>query len=128
MTDTLTERNPATYTEGLGELVHAKRLYTGLTQRGFAKALGMDRRAFQRIENGQDATPPGLLDTVAGVLDKFDSQVSAVSEAADREIEATHCSGLLPVFVPSDPRQEWERCVVARAAVEGGHIVPVLRD
>lgn len=126
---TTTEQNPPTRTAGLGELMRAKRLYTGLSQRGFAKHLNdMDRRSYQRYETGQDDMPPGLLDTVDALLDDFDSQVAAVIEAADREIAETNATGLLPVFVPTDPRQEYERCIVARAAVDGGHIMPVLRD
>ncbi|AGS81502.1 helix-turn-helix DNA-binding protein [Mycobacterium phage Holeinone] len=125
MTDTPT-KEPADYTDGLGELMRAKRLYIGLSQRGMAKHLSdMDRRSYQRIENGQDAMPPGLMTTVDTLVDKFDSEVDSVISAAEREHEARG-GRYLEVTVPRDPRQEWERCVVARAAVEGGLIRPVL--
>lgn len=122
--------NPPGYTAGLGELIRAQRLYIGISQRGMAKHLNdMDRRSYQRIENGQDDCPPGLLDTTAALLDEFDKQVAAVQEAADYELanDLAHVvDGKVKLTVPSDPREEWQRCVIARAAVDGGHIMPVL--
>lgn len=121
----MTEQNPPTYTAGLGEWIRAQRLYTGLSQRGMAKHLGdMDRRSYQRIENGQDDCPPGLLDTVHELLNKFDAEVSTVSDAAVQEQGGGTAKAL--VQVPSDPREEWTRCVVSRAAVESMALLPVL--
>ena len=112
--------NPPTYTAGLGELIRAQRLYIGLIPRGMAHQLKMDRRDYQRIENGQDECPPGLLDKIAASVEEFNMRVDAIVDAAER--------GGAPVRlqVSSDPRKEWERCVVARAAAEGLQMDPPL--
>lgn len=110
--------NPPTYAAGLGELIRAQRLYTGLVARGMAHKLKMDRRDYQRVENGQDECPPGLLDKIAAVVDEFNQRVDAMLDAAER--------GGAPVRlqVATDPSQEWERVVIGRAAVEGLQLDP----
>lgn len=124
MTDTtVLAPQPAEYTDGLGETIRASRLYTGLSQRGMAKRLrDMDRRSYQRIENGDDPCPPGLLDTVREVLGQFDAEVDQILEAASK-VGGSRVS----LFVPTDPRQEWERAVINRAYVldDDGRIHPI---
>lgn len=125
-------KNPPDYTHDLGEFIRAHRLYLGLSQRGMAKNLGdMDRRSYQRIENGQDPCPPGLLDTISELVAKFESEVDAVIEAATAELDREYGDNMdvrLKVRAPSDPRREWERAVVGRAAVDSTCVVPVLYD
>jgi len=111
------DQNPPTYTAGLGELIRSHRLYIGLVARGMAKHLQLDRRDYQRIENGQDDCPPGLLDKVGDLVDKFDNDVSVLIEAALRET-ITSGDPTVSLTVSDNPAAEWERCVVARAAVE----------
>lgn len=123
-------KNPHDYTHGLGEFIRAHRLYIGLSQRGMAKNLGdMDRRSYQRIENDQDPCPPGLVDTVRELVAKFETEVDAVIDAASAELERKYGIAVdtaVKVSAPGDPRQEWERCVVARAAVDSDAVLPVL--
>lgn len=115
---TATTQNPPTYAAGLGELIRAQRLYMGLVARGMAHQLRMDRRDYQRVENGQDECPPGLLDKIAACVEEFDLRVDAILAAAER-------GGVpLRLQVSTDPRQELDRCVVGRAAVEGLQLDP----
>ena len=114
---------PADYTSELAETIRARRLYTGISQRGFAKALDVDRRTYQRIENGQEDCWPGFLDQVHAVLDKFDAEVSAISDAANVETDLT--GNPVTLRVPTDPREEWERAVASRASVENEDILLV---
>lgn len=113
---TAPEPNPPTYTAGLGEFIRAHRLYTGLVARGMARYLQLDRRDYQRIENGQDDCPPGLLDKLAVLVNKFDDDVAALISAAEREA-ADRGERTLTVTVSTDPREEWERCVTSKAAI-----------
>lgn len=112
--------NPEVYTEGLGELIRAKRLYTGLSKDGFAKQLGMADRSYERIEDGTAPTPPGLLDSVERVLDRFDHEVVAVVGTLPSD------ESVITMNVDDRPRNEWNRAVVARAAVESSRITPIL--
>ena len=123
-------RTPPDYAHGLGELIRAHRLYLGLSQRGMAKNLGdMDRRSYQRIETGQDPCPPGLIDTVRDLVAKFEDEVDAVIDAATTELDRKYGPTVdvaSKVLAPSDPRRDWQRCVVGRAAVDSNAIIPVL--
>lgn len=104
--------NPETYTAGLGESIAAHRAYMGLSQRGMARRLDMERRSYQRIENGNEECPPGFIDTVAALVDQFDNAVEAVLDHA-RENAGVN------VEVQRDMRWEWERNVAYRAHVLG---------
>jgi transcriptional regulator with XRE-family HTH domain len=108
---------PADYTEGLGEVIRGYRLYTGLSREGMALKLGMAVRSYERIEDGGRGTacPPGLFDTLEGVVNEFDKAVDTLLKA-----------GLTTVTVLTDPRREWQRCVANRASVEHESITPVL--
>lgn len=105
-----TPLRPTDYTEGLGELIRAHRVYVGLSQRAMAARLNKDRRDYQRIENGRDACPPGLLGQVEAMSDLFDTTVDALINRAAAE-------GGAEVEVDTDPRWEWERNVAGRAAL-----------
>ncbi|AYD82041.1 HTH DNA binding protein [Mycobacterium phage Saguaro] len=104
---------PDTYTTGLGELIRAHRLYLGLSQRDMAAKLDKDRRDYQRIEQGRDACPPGLLGRIEALTDQFDDQVETVLEVARRD-------GGVNIAIPADDRDgqwTWERNVAGRAAL-----------
>lgn len=119
MTTTET-RNPETYTHGLGEVVRAHRLYIGLSQRDMADRVGKDRRDYQRIENGRDACPPGLLTQLETLSDAFCHQVDLLIEEAERK------GGLaLSVTTDGSPGKEWDRLVAGRAAVEATEDAPI---
>ena len=106
----MTEQKPETYTKGLGELIRAHRFYVGISEYTMARLLGKDRRDYQRIENGRDACPPGMLTRVEALSKKFDDDV-------DKVVAATYDQGgVLDLIV--DPGNEWDRLVAGRAAVE----------
>lgn len=113
----MTEKNPPVYTAGLGELIRASRLYIGLSKDGMARKLGMTDRSYERIESGERDCPPGLLDSVDALMDAFDDDVfnliRSATDAGDKVVE-----------VSTEPRQEWHRCVVGRAAVESKRVMP----
>jgi transcriptional regulator with XRE-family HTH domain len=112
-------KNPDAYTAGLGELVRASRLYLGLSKDGMAHRLNMSDRSYERIESGERDCPPGLLDSIDAVMDAFDDEVF-------RLIADATASGDKVVEVSTDPREEWHRCVVGRAAVESKRVMPRL--
>ncbi|UYL88150.1 helix-turn-helix DNA binding domain protein [Gordonia phage Evaa] len=112
-------QNPETYTSGLGELVRAYRQYLGITQLGMALKLGMAKRSYQRIETGQDDCPPGLIDSIETIVTAFETEVEQI-------IESTGSGMDIEVAVSADPRQEWHRAVVGRAATNNPHITPIL--
>lgn len=127
-------QNPPDYSPGLGELIRSNRTYIGLVHRGMAKQLGLDRRDYQRIENGDDDCPPGLLDKIDEVVANFETDVTAVIEAACRELGIDpdnipeKIPGRVKLLVSTDPREEWQRCVVNRATIESGVIMPYTID
>ena len=121
------EQNPAEYTAGLGELINAARTYIGISKLGMAVKLGMRIRSYQRIENGDDECPPGLLDTIDALIAKFDAEVEQVVAAAEQRLaEAGNDDETVVVSVSSEPREEWSRLVVGRAAVTSGLITPII--
>jgi transcriptional regulator with XRE-family HTH domain len=104
---------PETYTSGLGEQIAAHRAYIGISQRGMARRLGVDRRFYQRVENGQDDCPPGFLDSVIKLVDAFDTAVDSVLDYAAKHGNEVN------VEIQRAARWEWERNVAYRAAVIG---------
>lgn len=116
----MTEKKPAVHTYGLGELIRAHRLFIGLSQRDMAARVGKDRRDYQRIENGRDKCPPGLLTQVEALSDAFAYQVDRVLELAERD------GGLeLAVSDGDMPGEVWDRLVAGRAAVEADAEAPI---
>lgn len=116
----MTEKKPAVHTYGLGELIRAHRLFIGLSQRDMAARVGKDRRDYQRIENGRDKCPPGLLTQVEALSDAFAYQVDRVLELAERD------GGLeLAVSDGDMPGEVWDRLVAGRAAVEADEGAPI---
>lgn len=113
----MSEKNPSDYTSGLGELIRASRLYIGLSKDGMAHRLSMSDRSYERIESGERDCPPGLLDSIDTLMDKFDIEVAAIIN------EAT-AAGDAVISVSTEPREEWFRCVVGRAAVESKRVMP----
>jgi transcriptional regulator with XRE-family HTH domain len=109
--------NPDTYTPGLGEFIRAARLYIGLSKDGMAHRLGMSDRSYERIESCERDCPPGLLDSIDAIMDAFDTEVGAVIAAATDV-------GDKVITVSTEPREEWHRCVVGRAAVESRRVIP----
>ena len=98
---------PPDYASGLGELIRAHRLYMGLSREAMADKLGMAERSYTRIENNQRACPPGLLDTIEMVVDRFEHSVETLAQSSR------------PITLdPSD--DDWIRSVKGRAALEGG--------
>ncbi|MBV9869123.1 MAG: helix-turn-helix transcriptional regulator [Frankiaceae bacterium] len=122
----MTTKNPETYTEGLGEIIRAHRLFIGLSQRDMAARVGKDRRDYQRIESGKDACPPGLLGQVETLSDAFAYQVETVLDLAEKHAQEHDGEALeLAVITDGTPGQEWERLVAGRAAVETSESAPV---
>lgn len=116
--------NPAEYTWGLEELIKQHRLYLGLSEREMARALSMARRSYQRIETGDSACPPGLLDSIDGLVDRFDADVT---ECVHKAVEMLGDSdSVITVTIDPDDEGGWNRAVLGRAAVESGLIMPKL--
>ncbi|QHB37349.1 HTH DNA binding protein [Mycobacterium phage BirdsNest] len=126
MTDTATAtRRPETYTHGLGEHIRALRLYIGLSQRDMADRMGKDRRDYQRIENGRDACPPGLLGMIEELADAFAYQVERVCDEAEKHADEHGTPLVIEVIEDGSPGKEWERLVAGRAAVETSADAPI---
>lgn len=117
----MTTTEPETYTQGLGELIRAHRVYIGLSQREMARRLDKDRRDYQRIEIGRDACPPGMLSRITAMTDQFVADVDTVLTEADNFTAA--CG--VPLTVEVDPDDEWNRLVAGRAAVETATSAPI---
>ena len=101
--------NPPNYTSGLGETIRAHRLYMGLSREAMAAHLGMADRSYARIESNQRDCPPGLIDTLHAMADRFDADVVAARSCDQLEL--------------SQDADEWTRAVAGRAAVESGRIL-----
>lgn len=128
--------NPSAPTDGYGELIRAKRLYMGLSQRELSRTIPIDRRTYQRIESGAERCPRGFLDTMDNLCDVFDKEVESTIEAAEgmgaikpdnAEIMDMPASAIhFRVDADEDPAHIWTRAVIGRAAVESGLIMPTL--
>jgi hypothetical protein len=118
-------KQPSDYAQGWGELIRAHRVYIGISQRTLAGKLQMSERSLSDIEVGRRACPPGFLNAVQEVAQQFYGDVKKVTDAADDDLVASS-GGWFELPVSADPKQEWTRAVVARAAVENGNIMPVL--
>lgn len=116
-----TTATPPDYAEGYGELVRAHRMYMGISQRTLAERIGMGERSLSDIEVGRRACPPGFVDTVRQIAGDFDKQVDDLVLNAEVLNDG---DALGPVEV--DPRDDWKRAVVGRAAVENAAIMPTL--
>lgn len=113
---------PAAYSEGYGELVRAYRYYMGVSQRTLAEKIGIGERSLADIETGRRACPPGFLDSVQKVIDRFNDTVRDLTVEAD-DWAATHNDELV---IEVNSRDDWNRAVVGRSAYENGLIRPVL--
>jgi transcriptional regulator with XRE-family HTH domain len=120
VTTTEPKPQPEDYSDGYGELVRAYRNYLGFSQRTMAEQIGMTERSLSDIEIGRRRCPRGFIDSVQAVVDKFDKAVDVLIETCEGN------PGETVVNVNDDPRQEWTRAVVGRAAVDSGIIRPVL--
>lgn len=126
MTEIKAERRPAEHSWGLGEAIRAHRLFIGLSQREMAARVGKDRRDYQRIENGQDKCPPGLLSQIETLSDAFAYQVERVLDEAERRAERPEAGPLeLAITIDGSPGKEWERLVAGRAYVETTETAPI---
>lgn len=110
---------PEDYSDGYGELVRAYRYYLGFSQRTMAEQIGITERSLSDIEIGRRRCPRGFINSVEKVVEKFDQAVEHIIDAAPADTETV-------LEVNDDPRQEWMRAVVGRAAVDSGIIRPVL--
>lgn len=111
---------PADYSEGYGELVRSYRMYLGVSQRTLAEKIGISERSLSDIEVGRRRCPTGFINSVEKVVDEYDQAVDALIEATPAD------NGEKVIEVSDDPRREWVRAVVGRAAVTKGVIRPVL--
>ncbi|EIC63580.1 helix-turn-helix domain-containing protein [Mycobacteroides abscessus] len=118
------EKRPPEYTEGLGELIRAHRNYIGLSSHSMAFKLGMKPKSFSDIEIGRSACPPGLIDSILGVIEEFDRDVEKVIDVAKDSQASEDDPFEMPVR--DDPRADWQRAVIGRAAVDSGVILPIL--
>lgn len=122
----MSRKLPADYAEGWGELIRAHRVYIGISQRTLAGKLKMSERSLSDIEVGRRACPPGFLNAVQEVAQQFYGDVRKVMAAADDSVEVIRNQGWFKIPVSDDPKMEWQRVVISRAAVENGNIMPVL--
>lgn len=128
----MTTNNPPERTEGLGEMIRAMRLYIGLSQREISRTLKMDRRTYQRIENGQELCPVGFIDTMRTLTDEFDEQVDATINQAGLMVENRlagapgHDDDVVHFNVTDRDDDAWTRAVIGRAAFESDLIMPML--
>lgn len=119
-------RDPADYTEGLGELVRAYRKYLSISQHCMAERLGMSERSFSDIETGRRLCPPGFLDSIRRLVSAFDSDVAQAVRAARDAAAAQEPPGkAMTVDIGDKPDGDWAYAVLCRAAVTGGLLVPV---
>lgn len=120
-------KQPPDYADGWGELIRSHRAYIGISQRTMAKKLNMNERSLSDIEVGRRSCPPGFLNAVQEITQGFYAdvrRVMAVADTALADAEDNFEFYEIPVF--ADPKLEWERAVISRAAVENGNIMPKL--
>lgn len=116
-----TNMRPPDYAQGYGELVRAHRLYMGISQRTLSRRMKMAEKSFSDIEVGRRHCPPGFVDEVAKVCDEFDAAVEAIITAVEQDPRDQ-----VNFDIDSEPRNEWTRAVVGRAAVQSARIMPML--
>lgn len=116
---------PADYAQGYGELVRAYRYYVGLTPKAMAKKLSMSEPSLTDIETGRRACPAGLIDNLDKVATEFDDAVQGAIRNVENLIGEDNPCKFAGVDV--DPRDEWQRAVIGRAAVESAMILPGLQ-
>jgi transcriptional regulator with XRE-family HTH domain len=120
------EPRPTGYTDGLGGYVLARRLYTGLSQFGFALRCGMKRQtSISDIETGRRRTPAGFLDTVDAVVETFDADVETCIKTAEGML-VHEDSDVVHIEIGDSARDEYRRAVLCRASVESGLILPII--
>ena len=119
-----TTPRPAGYTDGWGELIRAHRMFLGLSQRSLSERLGMYEKSLSDIEVGRRDCPPGFLDSIVGIVNDFDRDVEKAIQVASAQIPKGET--MLRIEVSSDPKSDWNRAVIGRAAVESGTIMPIL--
>lgn len=117
----MTNKRPSDYAQGWGELIRAHRNFIGISQRALAYRMKLSERSLSDIEVGRRSCPPGFLDAVETVADEFDNDVEKVIEVAQGCTDE-----MFTIKVDPDPKNEWQRAVVGRAAVESGKIMPVM--
>lgn len=118
------DKRPPAYTDGLGELIRAHRNYIGISGHSMAYRLRMKPKSLSDIELGYAACPPGFLDTVLGIVEEFDRDVEKAIDAAKSSQSTEENPFEMPVR--DDPRADWQRAVIGRAAVDSGLILPIL--
>lgn len=118
------DKRPPEYTEGLGELIRAHRNYIGISGHSMAYRLRMKPKSLSDIELGYAACPPGFLDTILAIVEEFDREVEKAVDVA-KSAKATE-DDLFEMPVREDPRADWQRAVIGRAAVDSGLILPIL--
>lgn len=106
---------PDDYTWGLGEVIRGYRLYMGLSRLAMAIEMGVAIRSYENIEDGRKACPPHFLDTIRGVVQRFENNVETMVAEGHRDPTVT-----------TDVGSEWWRAVACRAAVTCENITPIL--
>ena len=119
----MSEKQPPEYTDGWGELIRSHRAYIGVSQRTMATKLSMSERSLSDIEVGRRSCPPGFLNAVQEISQEFYDDVAKVRTVADETIGD---KDWFELPVTADPKLEWQRAVINRAAVENGNIMPVM--
>lgn len=116
-------KNPPDYYYGYGELLRAHRMTMCLGAATMAERLNMTERSWTNIEQSRSACFPGLLDTVAAMVEEFED---AVDELIGRA-EDSGATAAEPMQIPIEYRggNQWARAVVGRAAVASGIIIPI---
>lgn len=114
---------------GYGELVRAKRLYMGLSQREMARKIPMDRRTYQRIETDTEQCPVGFIDTMNRIKAEFDTAVIDAIGAAEDVLGSRRVAAggeCVRFTVKNDEDGAWTRAVIGRASVVSPLIRPIL--
>ena len=121
----MSDKQPPEYAEGWGELIRAHRAYIGISQRTMAAKLNMGERSLSDIEVGRRSCPPGFLNAVQDVTQEFYRDVERVMSTASTWSDDND-GDMMELPINDDPKREWSRAVIHRAAVESGDIMPTI--